>query len=121
MMECHEESTSLHSLDENVHLASPISLITIHVDEGSNDQPFHEVNPLHIDNIPVANTVVIEVEGYSVLDTKSTRVYDKIIKIWEYMQLVCSILILFGILGAVLLFAIWMCNPYIFGNFNDDN
>lgn len=119
-MECHEESTTLHALDENVHLASPISLITIHVDDISNDQPFHEVNPLHIDNIPVANAVVIEVEGHSVLDPKSTRVYDTIIKIWEYMQLVGSILILIGMLGAILLFAIWIFNPYVFGTFNDD-
>jgi hypothetical protein len=103
--------------EENAISASPFSIINAY--EGG-EQGFKVENPLHIDNIPVANLVVIEVEGQHVLDPKSIDVYDICVKIWDYIQLFGAILILIGMFGGVLLFAIWGFNPTIFGKSMDD-
>ena len=38
--------------------------------DNEGETTFNVENPLHLDNIPVANAVVIEVEGHPILDPK---------------------------------------------------
>jgi hypothetical protein len=81
---------------------------------------FNCENPLHIDNIPVANLVVIEVEGHPVLQQENKRVCDTCVKTWDCLQLVATILMLIGILGGFFTFLIWLDDPHILGP-TDDN
>jgi len=82
---------------------------------------FRVENPLHVDNIPVANKVIIEVEGQPVLEPKNSQGYERCEKAWDYIQLCGAIVMLIGMLGGLLLFMIWLYNPHTFGGRNDDN
>jgi hypothetical protein len=82
---------------------------------------FNVENPLHVDNIPVANLVIIEVDGQPILDPKSQPILDTCIKLWNYVQICGSVFILFGMLGGVLLFIIWLYNPFLFEKQIDDD
>lgn len=73
---------------------------------------FDVENPLHI---PVASLVIIEVEARPVLESKVRGLYDTCTKIWAYIQLVIAILVLLGTFGGILLFMVWLANPYTFG------
>jgi hypothetical protein len=81
---------------------------------------FNVENPLHVDNIPVANLVVIEVEGQPIPEPKSTPIRDACIKLRDYIQLSGAVLMLLAILGGMFLFLIWMCDPLVFGGSLDD-
>jgi len=81
---------------------------------------FNVENPLHIDNIPVANLVVIEVEGYPILYPKSTRICDIIDNILDGIKICGAILVFLGMLSGMILFLILMCNPFVFGGSLDD-
>ena len=81
---------------------------------------FNVENPLHVDNIPVANLVVIEVEGQPILGPKSTRICDIFEKILDGIKICGAIITLIVILGGMLLFLVWMCNPFVFGGSEDD-
>jgi hypothetical protein len=74
-------------------------------------------NPLHI---PVANLVVIEVEGTPMVEPKVRTVYETCIKIWDYIQITAAILTLFGLLGGFIAFMLWLTNPLMFGSAGDD-
>jgi hypothetical protein len=82
---------------------------------------FTNENPLHQITIPVADLVVIEVEGQPILESKHNEIYEKCTKIWDYFQLYGAVIILIGIYGAFILFLIWMFNPKIVGALNDDS
>jgi len=89
--------------------------------EVNEEDSFNIGNPLHVDNIPVANLVIIEVEGQPILDPKNQPNVDTCIKLWNYVQICGSVVILFGMLGGVLLFMIWLYNPFLFGKQIDDD
>jgi hypothetical protein len=80
---------------------------------------FNVENPLHVDNIPVANLVVIEVEGDPIPEPKSTPIRDACVKLWDYIQLCGAVFMLLAMLGGVMLFLVWLYNPYVFGNVDD--
>jgi hypothetical protein len=87
-----------------------------------NAEPcFNVENPLHADNIPVAELVIIEVDAQPVLEPKQRTLYEACEKIWEYIQLAAALIILLGLLGGVILFMVWGFNPFVFGPINDDN
>lgn len=81
---------------------------------------FNVENPLHIDNIPVANLVVIEVNGYPILDPKSTRICEIFDNILDGIKICGVMLALLGVLGGMILLLILMCNPFVFGGSIDD-
>ena len=85
------------------------------------ESSFNGENPLHIDNIPVANPVIIEVEAQPVLEPKNTRDCGTCLKLLDYIQISAAILLLIGIFGGIILFAIWNFNPEVFGTRNADD
>ena len=83
----------------------------------ASETTFDVENPLHVDKIPIANLVPIEVEAQPILDPKNESSCEKT---WDYIQLVGAILILLGMLAGMILFMVWMFNPRVFGNNGDD-
>ena len=81
---------------------------------------FNVENPLHVDNIPVASLVILEVQGEPVLEPKSTQFRDACLKLWDRLIICGCLLMLFLVFGGFLSFIIWMVNPFIFGNYIDD-
>jgi Ni,Fe-hydrogenase I cytochrome b subunit len=71
-------------------------------------------NPLHI---PVANLVVIEVDGQPMVEPKIRTVYETCIRIWDYIQITAMLLMLFG---GFIAFMLWLTNPLMFGSAGDD-
>jgi hypothetical protein len=82
---------------------------------------FNVENPLHTDNIPVAKLVQIEVEGQPVLEPKIINVYKTCEKVWDYIQISAAVLMLIGLFGGFILFAIWAVDPNVFGHQNADD
>jgi hypothetical protein len=74
-------------------------------------------NPLHV---PVANLVVIEVEGHPMVEPKVRTVYETCAKLWDYIQITAALLMLFGLLGGFIAFVLWLANPFMFGTIEDD-
>jgi hypothetical protein len=89
--------------------------------ESDVETAFKVDNPLHVDNVPVANLVVIEVEGQPILEPTKRTAYETFVKVVDYIQIGGAVLLMFGILGALLVFMIWLYNPNVFGKSNDDN
>jgi len=89
--------------------------------ECEGETSFNVENPLHIDNIPLANAVVIEVEGHPILDVKQEQDCMTWEKMCDYLQLAAAILILVGMFGGTLVFLIWLFNPLTFGPVNIDD
>ena len=89
----------------------------------NNKMEFQGENPLHAVGIPVADMVVVEVEGVPVLESKQLSCYEKCIKAWVYVQLCGAILAILSILSGFVLLIIWLYNPCAFGcpknDFND--
>ena len=70
------------------------------------------VNPMHL---PVADMVVIEVDGQPILEAKDIEFHETCAKIWDYILIAGALIMLLVILGAFILLLIWMINPFIFG------
>jgi hypothetical protein len=77
-------------------------------------------NPIHVENIPVARLVVIEVEGQPILEPTKRTAYETCVKVVDYIQIGGAVLLMFGIFGGLILFMIWLYNPNVFGKPSDD-
>ena len=89
--------------------------------ECEEETTFNVENPLHLDNIPVANAVVIEVEGHPILDLKQEQDCVRCEKLWDYVQMAGAIVMLIGMLCGFILLLIWFFNPFVFGPKNADD
>ena len=83
----------------------------------------YEENPLHVEIVPtlvpVANEVRIDVAGEPVIDPKLERndaverpFYEKV---KDYIIIGCCLFAMLILLGAFILFLIWIINQNIFG------
>ena len=83
----------------------------------------YEENPLHVEIVPtlvpVANEVRIDVVGEPVIDPKLERndalernFYEKV---KDYIIIGCCLFAMLILLGAFILFLIWIINQNIFG------
>ena len=82
---------------------------------------FNGENPLHNDNIPVANPVIIEVDAQPILEPKREEDREFCVTICYYIQISGAILLLIGMFGGLILFAIWNFNPELFSKRNSDD
>jgi hypothetical protein len=81
---------------------------------------FNVENPLHVDNIPVANLVLIEVEGQPIFEPKCSMVREACIKVKDYFILFGVVIAFLVLFGGVLVFTGLLFVPYIFVGANDD-
>jgi len=82
---------------------------------------FDGENPLHAIDIPVANLIVVEVEGLPILEKESFNFYDALLKAWHYIQLGWYMLLLIGTLAGFILLLVWLYNPCTFGSANNND
>lgn len=85
------------------------------------EKTFNVENPLHTHSIPIANLVVLEVEGRPVLHPERKLVCETCEKVLDYIKLSGAILVLLGFWGGFFMFMIWIYKPNIFGTQNNDN
>ena len=74
-------------------------------------EEFSGENPLHI---PVAELVVIEVQGYPLVEPKSNEVCLR------YIQVYGAILLLIGMYAGFMTLIIWLFSPHTVGGKDDD-
>jgi hypothetical protein len=65
-------------------------------------------NPLQMDNVPIANLVVLEVEGVPITEPKIEVVINYWSKLWDLCQLSMAILLLLGMIGGFIYGIVWM-------------
>jgi hypothetical protein len=108
-------------MEVQIDIDTEVEVVVEMVSHYTEQTSFNVENPLHIDIIPIANLVVLEVEGRPVLDPERKLVCETCEKVCDYIKLGGAILLLIGLWGGFFLFMIWFYKPSVFGIKNNEN
>lgn len=67
-------------------------------------------NPLHVENIPVATLVKVEVIGKPIIQRIQWEYWFE--RIWDGLSLIASVLLLLGMFGGLLYMLVWMYSAF---------
>ena len=82
-------------------------------------------NPMHVEIMPVAEVVGIEVRGEVLVEQRpkpqpepkpELSIYEKVS---YYLSISTAILMMLSILGGLILFMVWFCSPRTLGDTTD--